>query len=319
MRLGFLSFFGASTLLLSGLLQAETSKTSPSVGSRSASQGRASVSSNLRNNVVKSKSSASTSTGVLSATGVENLYGYLEFRPSYTSYQGEFHTENTAEVGYKLNSTMKTGYVQFFSTNLMNGSNATQGMNLLANDGFLYFKAKDIFKSSDNRLALAYQLRLITPTDRGKYSAGFRGAVRNQFLLSYSYNDFIKSELSYHPIYQGYVKSGRFDSTGTASANSYFDHQFIFNQEIHPAPKFTLYLPVIYQLTSYREFAGAANSGRWRKKVVFWPELDYEINPVHMIGVSFYSGNLSSEYGSGFDFSEGFKNGVTQLVWGINL
>ncbi|NBO24921.1 MAG: hypothetical protein EBU93_06790 [Chlamydiae bacterium] len=132
-------------------------------------------------------------------------------------------------------------------------------------------------------------------------------------------NENVKTELSYNPILEIYTKDGSINTSGVANANPSFDHQFVLTQEFHPAPKYTLSLQLLYQLVSYRQFAGAANSGRWRKQMYFSPELDYEINPIHTIGLSFYTDNLVSDYGSGSTFSNGFKFGVAQLVWGINL
>lgn len=262
----------------------------------------------------------STSATLSAASGIEPIYGYLEFRPSYTTNVGEFHTENTAEVGYKFRPNLKAGYVQFYNTNLMNSSGTTTGLNLSVKDGYFYFKAKNLWESSDKHLAVNYQLRLLTPTNSVKYAAGYRNTIRNQFSASYSYNDNIKTELSYNPMFHIYTKDGAFNSsTGLLSANPYFDHQFSLTQEFHPGAKWTVSLQLLYQLTSYREFLGAGNSGRWRKQMYFSPELDYEINPVHTIGVSFYTDNLISDYASGTTFSNGFKFGVAQLVWGINL
>ena len=314
MKAGFFSVVLLTSLTFQSLSKAETSNQPRArSGNRSANPI-----SQQRGRINRIGTNGSSSATLSAASGVEAIYGYLEFRPSYTTNIGEFHTENTAEAGYKFRPNLKAGYVQFYNTNLMNNSINTSGLNLLMKDGFFYLKAKNLWESSDKHLALNYQLRLLTPTNSVKYAAGYRSSIRNQFSASYLFNDDIKTELSYNPIYHLYTKDGALGSSGL-SANPYFDHQLSLTQEFHPGAKWTLSLQLLYQLTSYREFQGAANSGRSRKQMYFSPELDYEINPVHTIGVSFYTDNLISDYGSESTVSNGFKFGVAQLVWGINL
>jgi hypothetical protein len=313
------SFLSIAVMFLSVVGLAEVNRANTSSAKATSSQSRSAISSSLRTNTIKSKNGSGSTSALASATGLESLYGYLEFRPSYTTKVGEIHTENTADVGLKIMPTMKAGYLQWFSTNLISNLPTTQGLNLTANDGFFYFKAKDILKSKDEKWIAAYQLRLLTPTDSTKVKAGYLTTIRNQFQISYKYNDFIKTDLEYRPMVHVYNRASVQGSDGTVASNPAFDHQFVLNQEIHPAEKLTLYLPVVYQITTFRQEAGAANSGRWKKLMIFLPELDYEINPMHTIGISYYTDNLISAYGSGLNLSSGFEKGVVQLVWGINL
>lgn len=297
------------------VFSADKNKTSQ----RATSQSKASTSANVRFNSVKSKNTTGSTSAVLGTSGVESIYGFLEFRPSYTSVLGEAHTENTAEVGYKIAPTLKTGYVQYFSTNLMSNMSATQGLNLSANDGFLYFKAKEFWQTPDKHLSASYQFRLITPTDSNKSNAGFITSVRNQFLLTYKFNELVSLELSYHPILHAYNKAGILNSKGLPQANPAFDQQVVLQPVFHPINNVTVVLPVVYQLTHFKQMSGASNSSSWKKFITFWPEIDYDINPMHTVGIAYYTDNLISEYGSGLNLSNGFKNGVAQLVWGINL
>jgi|GEM_PF-1645776 len=313
----WVSSFTFLFLSTGGFSDVNSTKTSSTKASPS--QSRAAVSSNLRPNLTKSKNASSSTSALVSATGIESLYGYLEFRPSYTTKIGEIHTENTADAGFKIAPNMKLGYAQWFSTNLISNLPSTQGLNLTANDGFFYFKARDVWKSSNEKWMAAYQLRLITPTDRNKFKAGYVTTIRNQFQISHKYNDFFKTDFDYRPILHVYNRASVAGLNGAVAANPAFDHQFVLNQEIHPAEKFSLYLPLIYQLSTFRQDAGVTSPGNWRKLMIFWPELDYEINPIHTVGISYYTDNLISAYGSGLDLSNGFQKGVAQLVWGINL
>jgi hypothetical protein len=304
-------------LSLSNVFADDSIKTGKGLGQRVAAQ-RSGIAQSLRISGKKTSSSAS-STSLLSNSVAQSVFGFLEFRPSYTSVVGEFHSENTAEVGYKLNPSMKLGYVQYYSTNLMSNIASTQGLNLIANDGFAYFKAKDVWQSKDQKWAASYQLRFLTPTDSIKHQAGFITSFRNQFKIAYKYNDFVSSDLSYIPILHAYSRAGLIDSHGVSKANPTFDHEFVLNHDFHPAGNITISLPLIYQVTSYNQFSGAQNSGRSKKTVIFWPEIDYDINPMHTVGLAYYTDNCISAYGSGLDLSNGFKNGVVQLIWGINL
>jgi hypothetical protein len=304
-------------LSLSNVFADDSIKTGKGLGQRVAAQ-RSGIAQSLRISGKKMSSSAS-STSILSHSVAQSVFGFLEFRPSYTSVVGEFHSENTAEVGYKLNPSMKLGYVQYYSTNLMSNIASTQGLNLIVNDGFAYFKAKDVWQSKDQKWSASYQLRLLTPTDANKSQAGFITSLRNQFKISYKYNDFVSTDFTYIPILHGYSKTGLIDSKGVSRANPTFDHQLVLNHDFHPASNITISLPLIYQVTSYNQFAGAANSGRFKKTIIFLPEIDYDINPMHTVGFAYYTDNCISAYESGLSLSNGFKNGVFQLVWGINL
>lgn len=311
MKVGYFLIVLLAAVITQRASLAETSSKTKTRSTNPIRQQRA-----TNNRASKFNSNAST---LSTSSGLDSIYGYLEFRPSYTSNIGEFHTENTADVGYKLNSNLKTGYVQFYNTNLMNSSSQTTGLNLSIQDGFAYLKAKNLWESSDKHLALNYQLRLLTPTNSVKYAAGYRSSIRNQMSVSYSFTDNIKTDLSYNPIFHIYTQNGAVSSSGAFNANPYFDHQLVLTQEFHPSEKLTLSLQLLYQLTTYRQALGATNSGRSKKQLYFSPELDYELNPVHTLGVSFYTDNLISGYESGSNFSNGFKFGVAQLVWGINL
>jgi hypothetical protein len=294
-----------------------TASRSSSPGPRLASNPRSKVN-NL--GTAEELSTSSSSTGVLSsASGIDSIYGYLEFRPSYTGAVGELHSENTAEAGYKLKPNIKLGYVQYYSTNFLSNVSQTQGLNLAANDGFFQLKAKEFWKSSDKHWLASYSLKLLTPTDSVKSKAGFVTAFRNEFKMAYAFNSFVTTDLTYIPILNAYSGSGFIDPSGTARANAGLENEWVLNSDLHFTPSLTLSLPLIYKVTNYRDFAGATNSGRAKKNLVFWPELDYDINPTHTVGISYYTDNCISAYGSGLDFSSGFKSGVAQLIWGINL
>ncbi len=299
------------------VLRGETTQSIRSV--QRASLQKASTSVNVRVHNKAKSSLSNSSSAVLASSGLEALYGFLEFRPSYNDVQKEAHSENTAEVGYKMAPNLQVGYVQYYNVNLINSSPTTQGLNLLANDGFAYFKAKEIWQSPDKHLSASYQLRLFTPTSQKKFQEGYITSVRNQFLLNYKFNNFVSVDLSYHPILHVYNKAGSLDSKGLWQASPSFNHQWIFQPVIHPAANFTFVFPVVYQVTQYKQFAGAANSQKWKKSLSFSPELDYEVNSMHTVGIAFYTESVMSEYGRGFDFSSGFKTGTAQLVWGINL
>lgn len=316
------SFLAAVVILATVpiLAMAESKSASTSIPQKVATKDKTVAASTLRTNAVKLKTSTNlASAASISPSGLESLYGYLEFRPSYISNQAEFHGENTAEVGYKLNPTMKMGYVQYYSNNFKNNLLSTQGPSLTADDGFFHFKASNIWQSEDNRWTAAYQLRFLTPTTTSKYKAGYYTSFRNQFNIAFKLNDYFKTDFTYTPILHGYSKAGTIDSTGISNANPAFEQQWVLNNEFHPAANFTFSFPIIYRLTNNREFVGAANSNKWKKSLSFWPELDYDINPVHTVGISYYTENCISSLDNGFDFSSGLKQGVVQLVWGINL
>ncbi len=316
------SFLAAVVILATVpiLAMAESKSASTSIPQKVATKDKTVAASTLRTNAVKLKTSTNlASAASISPSGLESLYGYLEFRPSYISNQGEFHAENTAEVGYKLNPTMKMGYVQWYSNNLKSNLVSTSGVGLIPNDGFFHFKASNIWQSEDKHWSAAYQLRVFAPTTSSKYKAGHYTSFLNRLNIAFKLNDYFKTDLSYAPILHGYSKAGMINSTGVGTANPAFEQQFILNNEFHPAANFTFSLPIVYQVTNNRQFAGAANSDKWKKSLSFWPELDYDINPVHTVGISYYTDNCISSLGNGFDLSNGIRQGVVQLVWGINI
>lgn len=244
-----------------------------------------------------------------------NIYGVFEVRPTNTSNNGEFHTENTLEAGYKFNSTTKFRYIQWFTTNLapkVGTSDYGQGLNLKADDGHFNLKADKIY-SFDKDNYIGYEGRVFVPTEAGKREAGFLTYMRHYIKFAHEFGSLVTVELREAPSYHFYTRPGF-----GGKANPSFENHVVLNADVHITKAVTFSLPFYYFQTKYRSGAGAANDGEWGYKLVAWPELDWDITANHTVGVAFRTSNLlTSSHGTNFD--DGFKTGVWQFVYTLTL
>jgi hypothetical protein len=246
------------------------------------------------------------------------IVGMLELRPSWTgsNASGEFHTENTAELGYKFNKDRYLGYVQYFNTNIYDPTTpANKGLGLVAKDGFFSFKMNNIWESGDKSWSLSWNPRLYMPTDASLRDKGLVAYARNYLNLTKKVSKAVSFTLSEIPIFFAFNRPG-----DSGAANQFFENRnyLIFDWNI--TDKLTFEAQIMFHETRYRNFApGAKNNDTWTYTLWTWPELDYAITPNATIGVAWESDNfVNPDLSAGFQ-ANGANLAVTQLVFRASL
>ena len=261
------------------------------------------------------------------------VLGEFEVRPSYTSAQGEFHTENTLELGYQIRRDLKVSYVQFFNTNLYDpksGNPVASQFGFAAQDGFLRTKIDDIWLSGDRKTSFSFQGRVYMPTlaavdgTPSRYDQGMVSFIRTYFKLARELSNSVSVDLSFTPGLYLFTKPGwttKFaNGTPNSSANPIYENMFILNADIKIAKNLTFSIPIITEITRYRSYAEDAQfNNRWGYNIWFWPELDWEISSNQTVGLAFYSDNFVADDLSGVHIGTGLKNGITQVLWNVKL
>ena len=87
----------------------------------------------------------SVNTKVSESIEDSRVLGAVEVRPSYKSNQGEFHSEDSAWLGYQFNKNNSTVYKQEFNTNIYDPKlpAVNSGMNAYLADGYLKEKVNN--------------------------------------------------------------------------------------------------------------------------------------------------------------------------------
>jgi hypothetical protein len=249
---------------------------------------------------------------VTAASDDSRWYGFFELRPSYTSLNGEWHTENTAEAGYYFTKKARLYYTQWFNSNIYNPLDETKGLDVYADDGLFRAKINDFLVSGDT--SLSWQGRLYMPTKKTKRDAGYITGLRNYLVLTEKMSQDLSVDFSVAPTLYAYDRAS-FNN----EANPFFLQQVSLNADYKFTEDLVLSLPLVYEGTRFRSAAGAKNDGQWGHFLYTWPELNYTINTTHTVGVSYYSGNFVTDDASAFQITKGLETGVYQAVWAVNL
>src|SRR4051812_27960668 len=132
----------------------------------------------------------STTASTPAAASGQKLFGQFEIRPSWTMKVGEFHTEDTAELGYQFNPGFKLGYLQYFNTNIYNPAlGHSQNLGLVAEDGYAEAKFKDLWVSADKKWTFSTSHYLYMPSFAGSRDAGMVTRVRNYLNLRRKFSE----------------------------------------------------------------------------------------------------------------------------------
>jgi hypothetical protein len=251
-------------------------------------------------------------TGLEEAPSETRWYGFLELRPSYGSRVGEWHTEDTVEAGYYFNKNDRLFYSQWLLSNLYQPTAVNDGDGIRADDGALRLRLENIWTSGDTRLS--YRNRVYTPTRKTKRDVGFMTSIRNDLVLIQKMSDVVSMDFSIIPTLHFYDRAG-----ANGAAHPMFAQMFILNADFSLTEKLKFSLPLIYEVSRYRNFqANATRNDSWGNNLWIWPELAYGIDATHTVGLSYYSANVLTDNGT-LQVANGLENGVYQLLWGINL
>jgi hypothetical protein len=250
----------------------------------------------------------------------QKVLGTLEFRPSYRSLVGEFHSENSAILGYQFNKEVSLVYKQEFNTNLYdpNLGEDQGGLNAYLYDGYFKLKANNLYQQG--RFSFNYEGRAYVPTWAVKRDAGMLTAIRNYAKLKYRVKTGLFLVAEEIPVAHLYQQAGTVTGAGKAVANPYFENRVSVGIEYAFSDKLRLSAPVLLSSTRTRAFSTrAANDDRWGHKVWINPELFYTVNANLVVGAGYYSENLVKSNFSETTLIDGFNKGTTQFIVGVNL
>ena len=104
----------------------------------------------------------------------------FDARPSWTTVDGKWHTEENVELGYKFNADTAVTYMQDFMTNLYNpkARGDAAGLNAQLWRGAVRTRFQNILKDSSG-LSLSYENRTYLPTMGADRDAGMMAISRN--------------------------------------------------------------------------------------------------------------------------------------------
>jgi len=259
--------------------------------------------------------SASDNTGVSS-----KILGAFEIRPSYKSMMGEFHSEDSAALGYQFSRNLSATYKQEFNTNVYDPqlTEIQSGLNAYLVDG--YFKEKVNSIVSNGNFSFSYEGRQYLPTWANKRNAGMITAIRNYAKFKYQPNPSLALTIEEIPVLHVYANAGSITKKGPV-ANPLFENRSSVGLEYAFSDNLKLIVPVLLSDVKTRAYSSeAVNNSRWVHKLWINPEVYYTLNPNVTVGMGYYSENLLKNG----DFAEtalglGFEQGTTQLIFAANL
>lgn len=257
---------------------------------------------------------------IINPSNDAKLLGVAELRPSYKSLSGEFHSENSAVLGYQFNKNDSLVYKQEFNTNIYDPKldQSKSGVNGYLVDGYLKEKLNNIY--SNGNFSMSYEGRQYLPTMENKRQVGMITSIRNYAKLKYQASPSLALTMEEVPVLHLYQRSG-FESLKGATANPIFENRSSFGAEYAFSDKLKLIVPVLLSNVRTRAYSqNALNNEKWLHKIWINPEIYYSLNSNITVGAAFYSENLIKN--NNFvdaSISEGFEQGTTQLIFSTNL
>ena len=256
----------------------------------------------------------------VAAAADARVLGSVEVRPSYKSMLGEFHSEDSAVLGYQFTRDTSATYKQDFNTNVYDPHliESQSGLNAYLVDG--YFKEKITNLINIGSFSLGYEGRQYLPTWALRRQAGMLTAIRNYLKIKYQATSRLILTFEETPVVHLYDQPGSITRKGPL-ANPIFENRSSVGAEYAFSDRLKLILPVMLSDVRNREYDSAAvNNSKWSHKLWVNPELYYTVNPNVTVGMGYYSDNLLKNG----DFAEtalgeGLEQGTTQLIFSANL
>lgn len=255
----------------------------------------------------------------LNAASDSSILGLLEVRPSYKSLVGEFHSEDSAVLGYQFNKDCSVVYKQEFNTNLYDPSlpQSKSGLNAYLFEGYLKAKANNVYQAGN--LYLSYEARQYFPTWSLKRDAGMLTALRNYAKVKYQLTSAVALTAEEVPVIHFYKQAGAIGAKGPA-ANPFFENRASVGFDYAFSDKVKLNLPLLVSSVRTRAYDKlAANNDSWNHKIWVNPEIFYSVNSNVVVGMGYYSDSLVKSNFSDTAIGDGFNQGTTQFIFSTNL
>jgi len=306
----------AVILVFAPLAKAETTVSTNEATRALESEGRASASSSGEGRASRPEGENTARTSLIPT---KNFFGFFELRPTYTGLSGEFHTENTAQLGYKFSPDTTVSYIQYFNTRLYDPASSVSRGAVYLSDGWLYGQVNNILADQDKVNTFGMRELYIPPTDSAKRDLGFIGTFRTYFKYNHKFSNLYNLDVWNVPMAHIYSRAGT-TVPGTNQANPVFENEVILQHNFNITEKLQFVFPIIWEYARYASYrADAQNSGRWVSTFWIWPEITYNVTPDTQVGLAYETDNLLQDDLSGASWDNGFKKGLFQVLMNVNL
>ena len=259
--------------------------------------------------------SSDQSTAQTSATApIENRWwGDVELRPSWATKGGVWDTENTVELGYKPKADRLLAYTQYFATALYNPKAPASSPTLLGQDGFFRYKMANLWVSDDKTWSFAWEPRIYLPTDPSLRADGLITYTRQYLSFSKKLRENVTLTLMQVTFLYGYATAGS-SVSGLANPIAETREYILLDASLFSGfVNVSMNILINHQLT--RDYAiSAMNNNRFVHKLWTWPEIDFNVAPHTVLGISYYSDNFVTDNFSKLTLADGLEKGVVQLV-----
>ena len=255
----------------------------------------------------------------LNSPSASSVLGAVEVRPSYKSLVGEFHSEDSALLGYQFNKNNSVVYKQEFNTNLYDPSLSANrsGLNAYLFEGYLKEKINNIYQNGN--LSVSYEGRQYLPTWSVKRDAGMLTALRNYAKVKYQMTSALALTAEEVPVIHLYKQAGTINAKGPA-ANPFFENRASVGVDYAFSDALKLSVPLLISSVRTRSYdSSAANNDRWGHKIWVNPEIYYSVNSNVVVGLGYYSDSLVKNNLSDTAIGDGLNQGTTQFIFSTNL
>lgn len=247
-----------------------------------------------------------------------NLFGNLEVRPSISTTDGTFTSENCGELGIAFSPTKKLSYVQEVESEDQKG---TQHPYLA--DGWFRLRLNELWKDKESGVTFSDQVRVYLPTLAAKKDAGMIFSLRNYFIFSYSSAPFSFTFMEV-PVVHFYSDGGSLDSKGKDVANPLFENRVILGPKFQISKSLSLEVLTHFYLRKYQDYAvGAKNNDLFLPDLWMNPELTYSATDNFYLGVGYRTNNFLSRVteteDTSYSLADDFGHGVFQFIAGISF
>jgi len=260
-----------------------------------------------------------TQFGSSTTSNKSKILGNFEARPSYRMLVGEFHSEDSATLGYQFDQKNSVVYKQDFNTNIYEPkSAAVSGLNASLADGYLKEKFNDLY--NDGKLSLSYEGRQYLPTSTVRRDAGMVTALRNYVKLKYQATSNFALSFEEVPVIHIYSSAGTITGKGPL-ANPVFENRASVGLEYVFSDKIKFMCPFLVSDLRTRGYSSLAeNNEKWLHRIWINPEVYYTVNSNVIVGLGFYSENLIQNNNfTDMIVDRGIEQGTVQFIVSTSL
>jgi hypothetical protein len=255
--------------------------------------------------------------GVLQGTDLAATKGQVissvDIRPSFTSKTGEFHTENSMELGFRTAWKTELALQHNFASNIFDPSpDERGGLDLEAQDLFLRAGFSPFLKSGP--LSLSYAARAYLPLTQSMRDSGMVTILRNYLKLKAEISPSLSITAVELPIVHLHTRAGSVNEQGKASANPILENRVYLITDLQLTEKLSFSFPVMFHAKQHRRFLpDAQNDGAISLFLWTYPEFTLSLRDNLSVGLAYYSDNLIGTGLTAETIRAGLEKGVVQI------